>query len=220
MVGKVGDSLHLLLPGLRPLRGHDQRHDEGRSPARTRDDAGDAGQARGKAAWLEKKAKDPFSISEARKIPASFQRLAIHPDARRGYRSCSATSSTLSMSGVAVTCRSPAADRNAAAIGACIGRVSQAFSERVRRQVSSSEQSRDGLNSPDRADGAGLSASSLRRSLGCRPSSKPRCRPCIRRDDEISLTPLPAALRRLLLRREAAVKVSPSPPCLPAVSAA
>ena len=120
-----------------------------------------------KLIWLEKKTKDPFSISEARKNPrfvpkASQSTLTladgtVHgvPHHRRlDVRRC----------GVG---RNPAADRNAACDRRLHWPRHQAFSERIRRQVRQGAKPRR-TEPPDRADGAGLSASFLRAGLVCR----------------------------------------------------
>ena len=60
MVGKVGDSLTSYFQLTRPFRGHDQRHRRARPPARTRDDAGHARQARGQSCiWPETEDQRP-----------------------------------------------------------------------------------------------------------------------------------------------------------------
>ncbi len=105
-----------------------------------------------KLLWLEKKAKDPFSISEARKNPRFVPK---------------GSQSTLTLAegtvhachiGRCGVCRSPAADWNAACDRRLHWSRHQAFSERIRRQVR--QGAKPGRTEPpDRADGSGVRAS-------------------------------------------------------------
>ena len=165
VVGKVGDRPHLLLPGLRQLRGHDQRHDEGRSPARTRDDPGNAGQARGKAHLAGEEGQGPLQHQRGpEKSALRSKRLAIHPDARRGYRSWRATSSTSRCRALRCLPRVQPPTGTPLAIGACIGRVMRHIPNGFAVKFVK-EQSRDELNRLIVRTALGLSASFLRAGL-------------------------------------------------------
>ena len=142
--------------------------------------------------------------------------LAIHPDARRGHRSCVPHHRRLAV-GRCRDGRSPAADRNAACDRRLHWPRHQAFSERIRRQVRQGAKPRR-TEPPDRADGAGLrrAARWSAAQSGSRSESRPRISLRCIRDDEIlraALTP-PASSAGSGRRRS-----RPSPPCLPAVSA-
>ena len=190
MVGKVGDSLTSYFQDFGHFEGTISDTTKGGLLLELEMTRAMRAKLAEKLLWLEKKTKDPFSISEARKNPRFVPKgLAIHPDARRGYRSCVPHHRRLDVGRCGV-CRSPAADRNAACDRRLHWPRHQAFSERICRQFRQGAKPRR-TEPPDRADGAGLSASFLRRRPRCRLRASLDCRPCIRRDDEIRLLRVP-----------------------------
>ena len=124
VVGKVGDSLTSYFRDIRPLRGHDQRHRR-RAVVLLELEMTQAMRAKlaEKLTWLEKKTKDPVSISDARKTPrfvpkASHSTLTLADGTVHGCFVVDA-----SQSGVAVTSELQPPIGTPLAIGACIGRV-------------------------------------------------------------------------------------------------
>ena len=108
-----------------------------------------------KLIWLEKKTKDPFSISEARQNPRFVPKsLAIDPDTRRWHRSWMPHHRRLDVRRGGVG-RNPAADRNAACDRRLRWPRRQAFSERIRSQVRQRAKPRR-TEPPGRADGSGV----------------------------------------------------------------
>jgi hypothetical protein len=98
-----------------------------------------------KLIWLEKKTKDPFSISDVRKNPrfvpkASKSTLTLADDTVHGYHIMD-----VSMSGVAVSAEIQPPTGTPLAIGACIGRVVRHFPNGFAINFVK-EQSRDELN--------------------------------------------------------------------------
>jgi len=107
-----------------------------------------------KLLWLEE-GQGPLQHQRGpEKSPLRSKRLAIHPDARRGHRSCVPHHRRLDVGRCGV-CRSPAADRNAACDRRLHWPRHQAFSERIRRQIR--QGAKPGRTEPpDRANGSGV----------------------------------------------------------------
>ena len=171
-----------------------------------------------KLTWLEKKTKDPASISDARKNPrfvpkASHSTLTL---ADGTVHECFVIDASLS--GVAVTAELQPPIGTPLAIGACIGRVIRhtpdGFAVKFVKQ-----QSRDELNGLIVRDGAGLSDASARMERSAiRDHTERHARISHALHpgyavDAAALTP-PASSAGSGRRRS-----RPWPPCLPAVSA-